>query len=129
MEVGALLDGEVVFVGDGEGEGGGAEEGEEGKLDLPFVDGFDGGIGAVEYEEELEARGEGEAIAEIERVDWRDHVRAKGERGLFGLERQGVYKCTERNLLSDNLSSLLFGFTRLNIFILYVEVNLQLRRF
>lgn len=67
MEVGALLDEEVV-VGDGEGERGEGEEAEEGVPELPLVDGPDGRVGAEEGEEELEARGEGEGVGEEERL-------------------------------------------------------------
>lgn len=52
---------EIVF-GDGEG---GFEEVEEGGFEQPLVDGFDGGVGAEEGEEDLDARGEGEAAGEF----------------------------------------------------------------
>lgn len=68
MQVGEGAHGEVGVGEDGEGEGRVAEEGEERGLELPLVDGADGEVGAEEGEEQLEARREGEAAREGERL-------------------------------------------------------------
>lgn len=68
MQVGEGAHGEVGVGEDGKGEGRVAEEGEERGLELPLVDGADGEVGAEEGEEQLEARREGEAAREGERL-------------------------------------------------------------
>lgn len=57
---------EEVVVGEGDGDGeGGSEEVNEGVLELPLVDGLDGGIGTEDGEEELHSWGEREAVLDF----------------------------------------------------------------
>ena len=64
LEVREAAHGEVRVGEEREGERRAAEEGKEGGLELPLVEGPDGEVGAEECEQKLEARREGEPARE-----------------------------------------------------------------